>query len=545
MKTEEQIPELGARNSRFSILNSQFLILPFCILAVALFLRAALLDRHGLWNDELRTATVLRLPLGEMVRERLSSNHMPLYFVLAKGAREALGESEAALRALSALFGVLAVWATMRLGRRIGGARLAIALGASAAIHEIWLSHALEARMYSILMWASAESFDAYLAWTRGERSRVPPLARWAAVSLFGLHVHLIFFAVLLPQLLDAGLRRMRGGAPLKPLALALAAVALATAPTATVWFANQSKFAAEGDAGESGEREIHSPGILLRQTYRLAWGDYDDLPNKGLRAIGYVALAVACAGWIAAARRAARGGDVAERRALRDAGSLAIAFGGYMAAIYVGAHFAASPILGSERYYAHVAPLALALLWGGLAALAIRRSGLRPDDGSESRPAFSFANPFLAATLAVALALQAAYAVARFAGPGEGFREAVAAIEADLPPGRAVVGVMATEAKDSLGNYYGKKLPPARFLDRHEDEKSVVRAALREALAADGASEFWLLTYHDKMSPVWKVVERAPEEFPPIVPRRAIGEANFGAYRYVPRAPDAEEAAP
>src|SRR5690606_31561757 len=121
-----------------------------------------LIDRHGLWNNEMITYRVLERGYGEIVTERLSVNHMPLYFLMEKAWTDVFGTSEASMRVIAAVFGWLGVWAVGRLARRLGGLRLAVPVVFAAALHQWWLENSLEARMYSILAWAAVESTDAW-----------------------------------------------------------------------------------------------------------------------------------------------------------------------------------------------------------------------------------------------------------------------------------------------------------------------------------------------------------------------------------------------
>jgi len=72
------------------------------LLVLAAGLRLALIERHGLWNNEFITSGVLRHPLAEIPGERLAVNHLPLYFVLLKLWTGWAGTEEWALRAPSA-----------------------------------------------------------------------------------------------------------------------------------------------------------------------------------------------------------------------------------------------------------------------------------------------------------------------------------------------------------------------------------------------------------------------------------------------------------
>ena len=104
-----------------------------------------------LWLDEALSVNIARLPIGEIPAALRLDGHPPLYYVLLHGWMSVFGESDAAVRALSALFSILTVpllWWTVRpRGRRVAW----VAAGLLAA-SPFAIRYATEARMYSLVM---------------------------------------------------------------------------------------------------------------------------------------------------------------------------------------------------------------------------------------------------------------------------------------------------------------------------------------------------------------------------------------------------------
>ncbi|HET9210522.1 MAG TPA: glycosyltransferase family 39 protein, partial [Thermoanaerobaculia bacterium] len=161
------------------------------ILAAALVLRLAILDRQGLWVDEvfsLAVATghsieqdprVSRPELGDFVEPGpavppselrrylrhdsppagpfrvvratfISDTAPPLYYVLLWAWTLALGTSDAALRLFSVAFSLATLPVLRALGREVFGERAALAACAFFAVVPVGLEAGIEGRMYAL-----------------------------------------------------------------------------------------------------------------------------------------------------------------------------------------------------------------------------------------------------------------------------------------------------------------------------------------------------------------------------------------------------------
>ncbi len=131
-----------------------------------------------LWLDEALSVNIARLPLGDIPAALRLDGHPPLYYVLLHGWMEVFGESDAAVRAMSAVFSLLTVplawWALRPRGERVAW----VAAGLLAA-SPFAIRYATEARMYALVM------FLVVLGWAAVERSieRPSPL-RLAGVAV-------------------------------------------------------------------------------------------------------------------------------------------------------------------------------------------------------------------------------------------------------------------------------------------------------------------------------------------------------------------------
>jgi 4-amino-4-deoxy-L-arabinose transferase-like glycosyltransferase len=109
---------------------------------LALILRLWNLN-SDLWYDELISLLdYFRPPMGEIVTSFASQNQHMLYSILAHACISLFGETAAAVRLPSVLFGVASLWALFLLGRQLIGVReslLACAL-MTVSYHHIWFS---------------------------------------------------------------------------------------------------------------------------------------------------------------------------------------------------------------------------------------------------------------------------------------------------------------------------------------------------------------------------------------------------------------------
>ena len=195
------------------------------LLALGALLRFVTLGDQSLWFDEAATWELTRLPFGEMLgalphRE----SNPPLFYVLEWLTTRAFGDSEFALRLLSAAAGTALIAVAHALGRQVGGARVALAAAALVAVNPLLVWFSQEARSYELVALTSALALLLFLRALDDDRPRL--LAWWALLSALALASHYFAVFVLAPQAAWLLWRHPRRRA----VAAALAVVALAAA---------------------------------------------------------------------------------------------------------------------------------------------------------------------------------------------------------------------------------------------------------------------------------------------------------------------------
>lgn len=184
-------------------------IVPLLWLGTALrFLR---LDAQSFWNDEGNSARLAERSVQLIVEGAAGDVHPPLYYLILALWRRLLGDSEFALRSLSAFAGILLIAGVYALARRWGprlrpsAVRRAIPLFAAlfAAIHPALVYYSQETRMYMLLaLWAVLSSLVLIRLLPLLRRPASGPLLLWGGGYLLltaaGLYTHYFYPAVLL-----------------------------------------------------------------------------------------------------------------------------------------------------------------------------------------------------------------------------------------------------------------------------------------------------------------------------------------------------------
>jgi mannosyltransferase len=183
--------------------RNQFLVGAILILVIAAALRFHLIESQSFWNDEGNSARLSERTVDLIIEGTASDIHPPLYYLILRGWREFLGESELALRALSAFAGVCLVGAIIALGRRLTGSRAyaaSLAAGFFVAINPALIYYSQETRMYELLAFLAMLSTLLLVMWLQRGCRGVGLAAAYVLSVVAGLYTHYFFPAVIVTQ---------------------------------------------------------------------------------------------------------------------------------------------------------------------------------------------------------------------------------------------------------------------------------------------------------------------------------------------------------
>ena len=162
MSTTAPTSWLAAR-PRLATLVDRLTATPAIPVLIAIVLGLYRIGDKSIWLDEGVSVAIARAPTAEMVHylRTIELHASPFYIVLHPWTF--LGTSEAAVRSLAVVFGVVAVLATWAVGRRYG-----VAFGAALilSVTPVFIQYEQEARGYTMLMATSALSTLLFLRLT-------------------------------------------------------------------------------------------------------------------------------------------------------------------------------------------------------------------------------------------------------------------------------------------------------------------------------------------------------------------------------------------
>lgn len=133
------------------------------VLLVAGFLRFYQLGHESLWLDEGYSVSTMHRSVFSIPLEASRGNQGPLYFVILNFWTTLFGTSELALRMPSAIFGIISVLLTYRLGAALFDRRTAIIAAFLSAVSLFQIFYSQEARPYSLLLLFSLLSFLSFV----------------------------------------------------------------------------------------------------------------------------------------------------------------------------------------------------------------------------------------------------------------------------------------------------------------------------------------------------------------------------------------------
>jgi uncharacterized membrane protein len=160
------------------------------ILILAVVLRFLGLGDESLWGDETHTAVRIQDSWWTLLTKPIDNNQ-PLHFVLLKAWTAIAGHSEAALRFPSAVFGILTVWMTFILGRRLANDWVGLGAALVVAILPTMIWYSQETRTYAMQSFFAVTSL--YLLVRYFEEGRPVHIVGYCVAAILGIYTHFYF----------------------------------------------------------------------------------------------------------------------------------------------------------------------------------------------------------------------------------------------------------------------------------------------------------------------------------------------------------------
>jgi len=174
------------------------------VLLLAIGLRLYHLGAQSLWNDEGNTVRLIERVPADLITAAGLDIHPPGYYLLLKIWASLIGESEFALRALSALAGLIIAACAYALGRKLFARGVGLLAALFTAVNTFSIYYGQEARMYALLAALAAASMLVFVYWLeatqRGSRRLIALSVALALLNAMGLYTHYAYPVVMLVE---------------------------------------------------------------------------------------------------------------------------------------------------------------------------------------------------------------------------------------------------------------------------------------------------------------------------------------------------------
>ena len=181
------------------------------ILALAAFLRFFHLGSESLWLDEALSADRITGDLVTIAQTTAFEDvHPPLYYFLLHLWTLLFGQSEVALRSLSACLGVASVFTLYKLGCELFNRKIGLIASLLMTISTFAISYSQETRHYSLLLFLTLVSFYFFIKILKAEKVSKANLFFYILTSILLAYTHIFGIFIILAQVFYLILFRRR-----------------------------------------------------------------------------------------------------------------------------------------------------------------------------------------------------------------------------------------------------------------------------------------------------------------------------------------------
>ncbi len=172
-------------------------VILWLIVLLAAVLRFFRIGYQSLWADEGNSAAMAGRSLADISARAAADIHPPGYYWLLNLWSRIFGDSEVALRSLSAVWGILLVWLVYQIVSRLFDRRTALLAAFFAAINPFLIYYSQEARMYAQLAALAALLFYGLVRFIMHENVVLPADGSGKRISFSGLATGIVLFAAI------------------------------------------------------------------------------------------------------------------------------------------------------------------------------------------------------------------------------------------------------------------------------------------------------------------------------------------------------------
>ncbi len=175
--------------------SSPSTVILWLIVLLAAALRFFRIGYQSLWADEGNSAAMAGRSLADISARAAADIHPPGYYWLLNLWTRLFGDSEVALRSLSAIWGILLVWLVYQIVSRLFDRRTALIATFFAAINPFLIYYSQEARMYAQLAALATLLFYGVVRFVMHENVVLPADGSGKRISFSGLATGIVLVA--------------------------------------------------------------------------------------------------------------------------------------------------------------------------------------------------------------------------------------------------------------------------------------------------------------------------------------------------------------
>ena len=169
------------------------------VLILGTFLRFYQLGFESLWLDEGVSLKIAELNPLQIIRQATSDPTPPFYYLLLHYWMALFGDSEFAVRSLSAIAGTLSIPVMYRVGTLLFGRTTGLLAAAILAVSGLQIYYSQEVRVYSLFCLLALISFYFFIKIVQGERGRLW-LAGYTISTVLLMYAHVYGLFILATQ---------------------------------------------------------------------------------------------------------------------------------------------------------------------------------------------------------------------------------------------------------------------------------------------------------------------------------------------------------
>jgi mannosyltransferase len=243
------------------------------VIALAALLRFFAIGKDSLWIDEVLSANICREGLAAILRASTTLDamnlHPPVYHLILRSWMLVFGQSDPALRSLSAIFGTVSVLLVYCVGTELFDRKTGLVAASLLAISPFAIYYSREARPYSLLMLLTLTSFLFFIRLLNPDRQHKADLLCYCIANMLLLYTHAYGLFAVGSQVLYFLIFRNRYASSRRPFWIAQAVTVLVALP----WIYLLTSGVLHGTATQGLQRVADPMAQAFSAILRDLWG--------------------------------------------------------------------------------------------------------------------------------------------------------------------------------------------------------------------------------------------------------------------------------